>query len=705
MLAYQITGTKKLTFSWPDAHTRKGFTTRNFEIPEGLQDRDLKTLSDAVVRRASRLSEQSAAGYVQALNRILKNIDRSEDQYPPHDWDAYLYEHFSSHLEDPSTQYSVRIAEWHKIKDIYVEVQRRGFIPTTSLIPSASIHGGCHDSAEQPLGHETIHLTVPSSLNELLPKWELVESGLELDDDTYIEGLKNKLKTGADAVVAACAAYWKKMRQCHQIGKELTNKISEPEITTMLRNKAYIVNGVHLAHPSQPLGINWFLAVLKYYIKNTTILSAISSVQLMEIPFFRPIIYNNRTRKLWLKKIREIAGNNDIPKCTITETLCRLLGLLSSRDCAAACCILISENPSFPPYSLITSSLYTQAGKFYLRARSGGKSLIFSVDKPRAGKRKTSLLPKLSAEIITDLIECTEIPRANLKGRKKTNWRKLFLVANESQIGCTGRAIAKVMAFNTGITLYSVLKPELISAGIKDREFNLSTLRTTQGILTFLEYGSLRKVADTLNNSVQVVRARYIPDWLIIRWATRAIRIMQQKLIIVATEGEPWQLEASDFLTATALRSFISKMLRDIKNGDAFSEMVNKRLGKYLPKDSNHETPHPETELVIGIDERSIAAMYTYINLYPNPPQENLADTHDEVLIMSDSKIRQITCLLTSAAELINSELSMVESAIIDKLTGDSIAEFRHVHKKALIVAAQQKDLLSNKHGLSLTDI
>lgn len=697
MLTYQVTAPHKLTFKWPDDHRRKGFTTQSAKIPEVLHNESLTILADAVVRRASRGSSLSCIGYVHALTNIFKNINCVESKFPPDNWDAFFYEHFSSHLENPAILYSVRIAEWHKIRDIYIEVQRRGSIPINAIIPSASIQGGCHDSAEPPLGYETIRLTVPSSLSEILPKGHLAETGLELDDDTYIENLREKFKNVSDTVVDACIDYWKVMRCCHQIGKDLIDIIPEDEIRKALDNKAYFVDGMHLAHPNRPLGINWFLAVLKYYLRNTLELTAISSEQLMEIPFFRPIIYNNKIRPLLLKKLREIAGGKSFGEHTINETLSRLLGLLSNRDCAAACCILIIENPSFPPYSLVSANLYTQAGKFYLRARSGGKRLVFSVDKPRAGRRKTSQLPELSSQIVADLMECTEVLRINLRSRGKSSWRKLFLIANESQIGCTGVGISKTMAVSSGITLYSALKPFLVPAGIQVENFNLSTLRSTQGILTFLEHGSLRKVADILNNTVQVVRARYIPPWLIIRWATRTIRIMQQKIIVVATEGTPWQLNATDFSTAKALRSFISKMLRDIKSGDAFSEMVRKRLGHHMPEGVESRNADLQSELIVGVDARSMAALYTYVHLFPEPASATSLEApgmHEGRNTMSDAEIRQITSILTSAAALVTDELTMAESAIIDKVTGDSVTEFRQVHASALIEAARHKKFL-----------
>lgn len=686
MLTFQVKESAKLVFSWPDVGAAKGFTTRSVKIPGEMDHECVLIISEAVVRRASRLSTESYGGYVHALSRTFRHIDRSGQKFPPTNWDVFLYEHFSSHIVDTSITYPVRIAEWHKIKDIYNELQRRGFIPANSLIPTASLQGGCHDSAAHPIGYGKENLKIPTSVGELLPKWKLSEHDLELDDDAYISKLREKIKTSANAVVDACSDYWNAMRKCHQIGRDLIDKISDEEIEKVLKSNNFMRDGLHIAHPSQPLGINWFLAVLKHYLKKTNVLTAISSDQLMEIPFFRPIIYVNSTRRLWLHKIREIAGNTKAPGQTVAETLSRLLGLLSPRDCAAACCILISENPSFPPYSLISANLYTQAGKFYLRARSGEKRLIFSVDKPRAGKRKTSQLPPLSAQIVADIIECTEIPRAVLKRQGKSSWRKLFLTANKSQISFPGRAVGKIMAFNKGVTLYSALKKSLIPAGVEDRDFNLSTLRTNQGILVFLEFGSLRKVADTLNNSVQVVRSRYIPPWLIIRWATRAIRRMQQKLIVVATEGSPWQLDATDFQSADALRTFISKMLREIKNGDAFSEIIKKRLGKYATSENSLPTPLADKELLIGIDDKTIAALYTYVDIYPEPITPSIVkSSHSDksTVEMSDSDIRQISSLLMSTASLIDNDLTMAESAIIDKMTGDSVTEFRQLHARA----------------------
>jgi hypothetical protein len=232
--------------------------------------------------------------------------------------------------------------------------------------------------------------------------------------------------------------------------------------------------------------------------------------------------------------------------------------------------------------SLTNADLYTQAGLFYLRARDANGRLVFSVAKARACRRKFSALSLLSAQIITDVIQCTAKIRARLKAAEKRNWRKLFLFASKQQLGSSRNIATTMSQTKNGVSnVYLAIGANLSAASVEEKGFTLSALRTAQALICFLENGSLKMVADLLGNTVRTVRKFYIPSWLIVHWASRIVRMMQQKLIIIATEGSPWQFEATDFETEEQLRIFITKMLCSIKHGDAFSQLIVKKLSKY----------------------------------------------------------------------------------------------------------------------------
>lgn len=62
--------------------------------------------------------------------------------------------------------------------------------------------------------------------------------------------------------------------------------------------------------------------------------------------------------------------------------------------------------------------------------------------------------------------------------------------------------------------------------------------------------------------------------------------ILQQKLILTSTSESPWMLESSDSATEEEMIFFIKKMLKDTRNGDAFSEIVRQRF-KHCSDDQN----------------------------------------------------------------------------------------------------------------------
>jgi hypothetical protein len=687
VLNHQLVPPNNIVFIWPDRDCRSGFRTTKVQYPEELEASWLNAFIEAFKRLAGKGADLNIPLYRTAMNSIFKFIaDSGVEYFPPVNWESHLHGHFESCLSTTQNPKS-RIEIWTRSRQLYLELVRQGWIPKSTHIPSNKIKGGCLDEPSAPLGTNIERLEVPHHLDLVLPKHMLVAKGLELEDDVYLLNVKDKFQRATDAVMEGCIEYWAEMKKCHEIGVRLRESIPETDIIRVLNSGDFFKNGVHLAHPDAPDGLAWTLAIVNRYLTVGSGFSAINYLELAQVPFLHEIMSEPNLSTRLSKRLREVAGQVP-PGTSSTECLTRLLGLLSMRDCAVACSMLIIENPSFTSMSLSNSDLYTQAGCYYLRARDANNTLVYSVSKPRALKRKLSALSPLSRQIIGDVIQLTAIIRAKLKAEGKKNWRKLFLFASRLRLG-SSRDIRNAMygaKQKRSSTVFIAIRDHLCRVNIENNGFTLSALRSAQAIICFLEHGSLRKVADLLGNTVRTVKKHYIPSWLIVHWASRVIRLMQQKLIIIATEGFPWQLEATDFETEQQLRLFITKMIFSIKQGDAFSQLIQTKLAKYNHSANDRIPPYFDADLAIELDVESIAAIHAYAFVFGDSIKHPFGDVPagDNGVAIPASSICYLSKLIHGSFNIIGCELSGAESAVLDKISGDSVALFQKIHSEAL---------------------
>lgn len=696
MLRHRVVSQSKVHFESPDRDKISGWRYASARIPPGVPQRFLKAIIEAVEKLGGRLDSETVPKLTLAMSEILAFLTRKDVFVDTSfSWDEILYLHLVETLENKVIQQRTRVMKWQTIEKIYRELARFNAIPSDAIVPSGTVRSGCAEDALAPIGHKRKEVNIPQTMEDLLPKHALIAKGLELDDDEFIENLKNKLQNGVDVQITLLTDYWDKMKSCWQIGRALLLKVPISALEERLANNDFYKDGQHIAHPDAPDGMAWFLRGVEYYALYTYELDKLNFNQICKLPFFKDLFDIEDIGSTILHELHEVSGTAAPPVRKAnkqpTEIISRLLGLLSKRDSAAACCILTLENPSFTADSVENADLYTQNGKLYLKAQTLHQRLIFSVSKPRAKKRKVSVLSPLSAHIIMDVLQATSRIRERQKFLHKRNWRKLFLISTRKQIGSISRP-SSIISNNNGITLYSLFESRLKQIDIDELSFNLSTMRSTQAILCFLKHGSIRMVADLLNNSVQVVKKHYVPLWLMIYWANRILRIIQQTFIIVATEGSSWQVEASDCLDAVSLRKFITKILRNLKNGDAFSEMIRERLGKYSSEPLSQ--PYREAGLLIPMGVKELAFLYAYSDVVQ--PTNTTSVTSDDSEL-SDEQIRSIVKLIRQCDRILDDELSDAEYAVLAKISGDSLMQFQRIHIAATNGAEALKPIFREK--------
>ena len=296
-----------------------------------------------------------------------------------------------------------------------------------------------------------------------------------------------------------------------------------------------------------------------------------------------------------------------------------------------------------------------------------------------------------------DVIRCTSMPRRRLMSEGKSGWRKLFLMSSSNQIG-SNPAFAKTLPTNAGLSLHDIYKEKFEAVGVTPNMLNLNKIRCTQGILEFLRSGSLQAVADLLGNSLQVVTKHYIPPWMVHRWAVRFFRVLHQEFMLVATEGEPWQLAVSDFTSQEELQVFIRRVLLGLKYGDPLSQLIREKLGRYSPDQSSIVEMFVEHELLFDRSSNSLAAIYAYAEAVDalEPKDRLLPDEGTNVPLWVFPTIRD---LVEKTISLDFDSASNAEMAIADRVSGDSMRELRKSHAHATILMKDLRPLVSIRNG------
>lgn len=718
MLSYRYTATGKLQFFWPDIDTTSGERTCTVVVPTNVAHNAVDILANAVVVQCVSVAAKSYAWFFEGIKQTFKFLERSpECQLPPQDWDEFFDHFYESHLHSSKKKKTLKskLTYWQSVESLFKQSKSVGFLPPDIILPFGGAMSGVLDGIDTPLAHEPSLIKIPTTANELLPKIYLSNDSLHLEADQYLLKLKARMELASSTVASACTLYWETMLKCHEIGRSLIDEVPACEVQQIIDGGDFYVNGVHVAHPDNPKCLSWFLAVARHYAVNDLQLTTVSIYELRKRPFFRRLFSIPAARKRIVNKMIEAAGDKAVRKKTNNETLNRLLGFLCPRDCGAACAILMGENPKFTAEAIANCRLYTQGGKPYIRTEADLERIIFSVDKPRAGKRKVSGLPPLSAKIVKDVMACTKELRARLIASGHPGWRKMFIISTRNKIGTSGE-IPQSLHTLSGESLFKVLTNELASGGIHKDGFSLKKIRATQGIIKFLETGSLRAVADILGNSVAVVKSNYIPAFLRLKWATRCLRMMQQKLIVVATDGTPWELESTDFSSPEIREMFIQKMLKDAVNGDAFSEIIRKKFKGHLQSFDEVIQAVEDRELIIILSPESLAALYAHEE---NKRDTNIIDQRDEQSqtyaptldrptiggdkpsypTIPSNAISGLAQLIRASATMQKADLQLAEKIIIDKLSGDVQSQLAATHNEALALLARFRDRATSAYS------
>ncbi|WP_281690906.1 hypothetical protein [Pseudomonas sp. PARCl1] len=695
MYSYRLTP-QQVVFrtEWPN---KQGYRETVVPRPSQASEESMHLMCGEVLKLCRRGTRFSGTAWIEVAKRMFQYASENNKDIPPPkdpEWRRFIYEHFIHHLSNPEKlrgsgdrdEITMR-AHWRRNADLYKHLKQAAIVPYNILLPSMKLPDVLEDRSDSNILDSTEEqLWELTDTENLWPKTYLIDKDLNVPTDKFLENLQSQLETRSKGIIRACQKYWDNVVACHAIGAELIDSIPPEKIDEVLSSGEFYANGKHLADPINPDGVAWFLAVVDYYFMKTDKLQYINYELMKEIPFLRPICNNAKIQARMNERIKEVAGGYRAPMARTNETLNRLLGHISARDCAAAAAIIIADNPKFTPISLQEADYYSTTDVPIHYFNSDLDRLMWSVSKPRANSRKVSALSPASREMYCVLVRATSKARLRLMLDRDPNYRKLFLTSTFNYVGlCTN--IDKIFTGPLGINLYTVLEDELSKAGVSKDSFSLKRIRGTQGLIAFLKEGTYQAAANALGNSIAVVKTHYIPKWLILRWNIRILRIFQTKLIVLATKGRPWRVEASDFTCEEDLFRFVVNSAREAETSDPISIDLKKYATEITEDASNFlAKPLLVHNLLLKLSPLSLAATFLFAETH-NTAHTQKSQYIDKRSGMSAESIITLSNLIHAAYSYTTE--SNQENPIIRNIAGISVHSFQQIYREALKIKSE----------------
>ncbi|RMW09865.1 hypothetical protein ALP03_00041 [Pseudomonas amygdali pv. tabaci] len=684
---------------------KQGFREMILPKPTLASEANLKIICNETAKTSERFANYTKISRIKALKRILTFAANEEVALPAPNskkWDVFVNEHYIYHLSHPEKtdsnddkDFDTMWAEWTQAAQLYKGFKHKHIIPSDTVIPvmwQPEIQED--EGSADVLDSVEAYLWPLTDVNNLWPKSYLVDKGLNVSTDRFLDTLQSAIEHRSQTIVQACEEYWNKVTECHRIGEGLINSISPERIEAVLESENFYIDGRYIADPVRADGAAWFLAVIDHYFLKTDQLKCISYVALKTIPFFKPFCRNPRIQGRMHLELRRVAGRCGAPIQSINETLNRLLGHLSTRDCGAAAAILIAENPRFNPHPLRHADYLSEDDKpiHYYNSELG--QLMWSVSKSRARSRKVSALPPLSLKIYTEVVKATMKARIRLMLNGDETYRKLFITCSKEWVGLTTN-FDNILTTKLGVSLYKAMESELSHGDVAKEIFSLKRIRGSQSLIAFLKEGTYQAASNTLGTSIAVVMRRYIPVWLKYRWNIRILRTFQTKLIILATKGRPWHQAATDFLTESELFNFIIREAAASTAHDPVS-LDLKRYASELTEDAvRHLVKHLAShKMILQLDPPSLAAVFQFAEMFVG---KTTRDYEDPATGLTGDSILTLAHLLHCTYEI--SKDPNMNGAIMGNIAGLSIPYFQEVYTEALTL---KSELSAKAHSASI---
>ncbi|SFP67740.1 hypothetical protein SAMN05216229_104277 [Geopseudomonas sagittaria] len=702
-MKYEIHTQGKLVFTQENHALRKGFSEYECLIPNSV---NLDKL-DALCRNLQILAYGARVSSIPQFVKIIKDIlnylrENCLDIPDGQGWDGFIYDFFCFYLTDDKyskAAINTRQSAWCMYSLYFDQLKISGIVPSETNIPAAKIREIKSD-AERSKGYtlgEFVEAVGSDQFHSSIGKNNyLIDLSFALNKDEQLAEIERRLKKYSDVVRDAVLAYWNDMRGAHLAGRKLISKIPKGDIENVVKTRSYYVkiNGewCHLASMRNPDGLAWFLSAVNYFFTETDLLDVVSVGNISKIDFFSGVFKRKSLIHELVDGLRGISNSPLMNEVEITEVIARHLGLLSARDCAAACVLLAGEHPNFTADSISKAALLSYKDKNYIYSGFNNKNLIFGVTKPRATSRKVAILSPISVMVLEGVVEATAELRRKLKAKDHGGSRSLFIISSRVGVGQPNNILIKINA-GKGPSLYSSIERNLDGLDIPPATFTISRVRNTKGILKWFETGSIREMSVSLGNTERIVIKHYMPPWILRKANERLVRRFQQKLIIIAAKDSPWLLEASDFSQHSDLLNYVTKLLEITNKGDPVSDAF---LSRWADRHEDEYVGGVGGELMVNLSPNSLSLLYAYSEWCSKNLSDEDLETKNITVGISPKALVDLSSLIKAAAT--GEDVSGVELIVRTKVQGDSHRSLKSMHSIAVSLAKKYLQRLDSMH-------
>lgn len=548
-------------------------------------------------------------------------------------------------------------------------------LPTVT-IPSCKLpRRKIADDASQlgVLGESLVPFAMPMSPQEIWPDCYLGMPSYVEPTDAFLDHIHEKLKGLAHETVTAAEEYWNSNISKYKALRRRINAVDPQQAAELLHSfkSKTISHFTPEIDPTTEMGLLNILAIIKYMLINH---DDIKNLSLKALSDSNPrFAFKIPLQVIVTKEITKLVGQEVVLHGKVARALRAAFGLPNATDISAAMVVLINDNPNFNPMALGQAKLTNKNGKRYLIAKTELTPARLSIEKPRSKSRKESDLSDRSLRIIDELLDHTDILRTKLLKADHPAAHSLFIEITTR--GINESIVDPHLFTEKKYSLWSALKDRLTVAGIELKNFNLSSIRNTQGILEWFRTGSVRMMAKKMGNKAQTVLKSYMPPWILRRQYERVARAFQQKMIVLANLNCPWLLAASDFNTKEDLKSFLASTLLRPNGRDQFTNAMEEGFRSQFPDEFEPFKNLKSKFLCLNLAPESLAALRLYLDVSDNQlPNQTKSQVNDDAeLEISVSDLKLLARMMQATVEL--PVTSSAAQAIRSNLQGNSFRE------------------------------
>nr|CUV28172.1 protein of unknown function [Ralstonia solanacearum] len=244
------------------------------------------------------------------------------------------------------------------------------------------------------------------------------------------------------------------------------------------------------------------------------------------------------------------ASRGSVPKTRLS----RYLGIPRRQEAMAMMGYLASVDGRFSESALSDCQVFDSTG-LRINVVEVDSGLGISVLKERhVGDGWHNIVLKGEpAEMVRRWISHTTPLRNHMRAHGIRGWQHLFIYC--------GAAIGAPAYFDRSSNLNSFFR-DFAEANVERlgevaKHVTIAKIRSTRGVLCFLETMDIQKMAFELGNSPDTSLRHYLPEALWEYFATRWLRIFQNLQIVEATRNTPYMQQALGFKSAVEMDQFL----------------------------------------------------------------------------------------------------------------------------------------------------